>query len=188
MRNPSGSASLPAERWRAMLRMTGLLVIGGLLGILPAWAQEITNEMLSVKLDAKGGSYQIARRGEPAVLASGVAARVNGEWLRCRDYPRHEGVESPFRDALGTGREITLTCSGKKDAPDLVLAVQLYEKQPYGAVTVKVRNAGMKDIIVQAIRSVEATGDPLIHLGGALSAVRVLSDSFSEDWPDMKIY
>jgi len=165
-----------------------MFVIGTVLGVLPAWAQEITNEVLSVKLDAKGGSYQIARRGEAAVLASGVAARVNGEWLRCGDYPQHEAVQSAFNDALGTGREITLTCSGKKDAPELVLAVQLYEKQLYGAVTVKVRNAGMKDITVQAIRSVEATGDPLIHLGGAPPAVRVLSDSFSEDWPDMKIY
>jgi len=41
---------------------------------------------------------------------------------------------------------------------------------------------------VQAIRSVEAMGEPVINLGGDASADRVLSDSFSEDWPDLVLY
>jgi len=188
MRNLSGSAGLPAERWRAMLRMTGMILIGAALGILPAGAQEITNETLMVKLDAKGGSYQITRRGERAVLTSGVAARVDGRWLRPGDYPQHQAQESSFSDALGAGKQITLTCSGKKDAPDLILVVQMYEKRPYGAVTVKVRNDRPKDVTVQEIRSVEAIVNPVIQLGGSPWAIRMLSDSFSEDWPDMKIY
>jgi hypothetical protein len=166
----------------------GMLMAGALLGIFPAGAQELANDTLSVKIDAKGASYQIARRDAGAVLTSGVAARVDGRWLRPNDYPRHQAEESAFSDALGSGRQITLTCSGKKDEPDLVLVLQLYEKRPYGAVTVKVRNTGTKELTVQAIRSVEATGNPVIDLGGAASAERVLSDSFSEDWPDMKIY
>ncbi|MFI5096411.1 MAG: PKD domain-containing protein [Candidatus Acidiferrales bacterium] len=187
MRNLRVSEALPANRLRAVLRVTGMLVVGAMLGILPVRAQELGNDTLSVKVDAKGASYQVARRGERAILTSRVAARINGEWVRCSDYPRHEAVESAFSDALGSARQITLTCSGKKDEPDLVLVVQLYEKRPYGAVTVKVRNTGTKEVTVQAIRSVEATGNPVINLGGAASAERVLSDSFSEDWPDMKI-
>jgi len=171
-----------------MLQVTGMLMAGALLGILPAEAQELTNATLSVKIDAKGGSYQIARRGERVVLTSGVAARVDGRWLKANDYPRREAVESTFNDALGSGSQITLTCSGRAGQPDLVLVVQLYEQRPYGAVTVKVRNAGTKEVTVQAIRSVEATGNSLIDLGGAPASERVLSDSFSEDWPDMKIY
>src|SRR5271157_650820 len=188
MRNLSGSAGLPADRLRGTLRVAGMLVAGALLGILPAGAQELTNETLSVKIDARDGSYQIARRGERAVLTSRVAARINEEWLRSSDFPRYEAVESAFSDELGAGRQITLTCSGRNDAPDLILVVQLYEKRPYGAVKVEVRNAGAKEVTVQAIRNVEATGNPVINLGGAPSAERVLSDSFSEDWPDMRIY
>jgi hypothetical protein len=165
-----------------------MLMAGALLGILPAEAQVLANATLSVKIDAKGGSYQIARRGERAVLTSGVAARVNGEWLRCSDYPRHDAVESSFNDALGDGRQISLICSGKSNEPDLILVAQLYDRRPYGAVTVKVQNELAKEVTVQAIRSVEVTGNPLLNLGGTPSAERVLSDSFSEDWPDMKIY
>ena len=41
---------------------------------------------------------------------------------------------------------------------------------------------------VQAIRPLDAIGRPIVELGGHLSADRVLSGSFSEDWPDLKIY
>ncbi|MGB8915877.1 MAG: PKD domain-containing protein, partial [Candidatus Sulfotelmatobacter sp.] len=34
----------------------------------------------------------------------------------------------------------------------------------------------------------EATGEPIVNLGGGQSADRVLSDSFSEDWPDLALY
>ena len=41
---------------------------------------------------------------------------------------------------------------------------------------------------MQAIRGVEAMGQPILNLGSAQSADRVLSDSFSEDWPDLALY
>jgi alpha-galactosidase len=42
--------------------------------------------------------------------------------------------------------------------------------------------------MVQAIRGMEAIGEPVLNLGGHASADRVLSDSFSEDWPELRIY
>lgn len=188
MHNLRGSACLPTDRWRATWRVTGVLLAGMLVGMLPAGAQEITNETMSVKVSLKDGSYQIARRDSRVLFTSGIAARVNGEWLRSKDYPRHEEVESSFTDALGSGRQMALICSGRKEKLDLILVAQLYDERSYGAVTVKVQNELANEVTVQAIRSVEATGEQRINLGGAPSAVRVLSDSFSEDWPDMKIY
>src|SRR5208282_5701662 len=43
-------------------------------------------------------------------------------------------------------------------------------------------------VTIQSIRSVEAVGNKVVDLGGAPSAERVLSDSFSEDWPPLQIY
>lgn len=183
----AGVATLK-NRLSAVSRVAGLMLAGAMMAKLPAGAQQLTNDTLSVAVNAKDGSYQFSKKGERAVLTSAVAARINGQWLRPSDFPKHEAKESTFSDALGTGRQITLTCAGRMDDPDLVFVVQLYEKRPYGAVTVKVRNKLGKEVTVQAIRSVEATGNPVIDLGGAPSAARVLSDSFSEDWPDMKIY
>ena len=45
-----------------------------------------------------------------------------------------------------------------------------------------------KAVTVEAIRSVEAIGQPVIGIEGPESADRILSDSYSEDWPRLSIY
>jgi alpha-galactosidase len=155
------------------------------------WAQQLTNDALSLTVNAKEGSYQLSLNGghdgQP-VLRSRVAAQVDHQWLRSSDYPRHQASESPFEDDLGSGREVTVTCSGLDGKPDLVYVLQLYKQRPYGTVQVKVHNGAGRGATVQAIRSVEAMGEPVINLSGDQSADRVLSDSFSEDWPDLVLY
>jgi len=41
---------------------------------------------------------------------------------------------------------------------------------------------------LESIRSLEATGEDILNLHAAPSSDRVLSDSFSEDWPPLRIY
>ena len=43
-------------------------------------------------------------------------------------------------------------------------------------------------VTIQSLRSVEAIGDKIIDLDGTQTSDRVLSDSFSEDWPPLQIY
>ena len=142
-------------------------------------------------VNAQEGSYQLSlalHDGQP-VLKSRVAAEIDHQWLRSSDYPQHQAAESAFEDDLGSGRQVTVTCSGLDGKPDLIYMLRLYKQRPYGTVQVKVRNTAGKEVSVQAIRSVEAMGDPIINLGGRdQSADRVLSDSFSEDWPDLALY
>ncbi|MGA8431165.1 MAG: PKD domain-containing protein [Candidatus Sulfotelmatobacter sp.] len=155
-------------------------------------AQQLANDALSVTVNAQEGSYQLSFHADghdgPTVLKSRVAAEVDHQWFRSTDYPRHQASESSFEDGLGLGGEITVTCSGLDGKPDLVYVLQLYKDHPYGTVQVKVRNSTGKEVTIQAIRSVEAMGEPIVSLGGAQFADRVLSDSFSEDWPDLVIY
>jgi alpha-galactosidase len=160
----------------------------------PSEAQQLTNDELSLTVNAQEGSYQLSlsggrdgHEGQP-VLRSRVAAQVDHQWLRSSDYPRRQASESTFDDGLGPGQQVTVTCSGLDGKPDLVYVVQLYKQRPYGTVQVKVQNSAGKEVTVQAIRSVEAIGEPVINLGGGQSADRVLSDSFSEDWPDLVLY
>jgi len=155
---------------------------------LPCVAQHLTNDELSLTVNGQEGSYQLSLHDGQPVLRSRVAAQVDHQWLRSNDYPRHQASESTFEDDLGPGREVTVTCSGLDGKPDLVYVLQLYKQRPYGAVQVKVRNSAGKKVTVQAIRSVEAMGEPILNLGGGQSADRVLSDSFSEDWPDLALY
>jgi alpha-galactosidase len=155
-------------------------------------AQQLTNDELSVTVNAQDGSYQLSLHdgrhdGQP-VLRSGVAAQVDHQWLRSNEYPRHQASESSFQDDLGSGGAVTVTCSGLDGKPDLVYVLRLYKQRSYGTVQVKVQNSAGKEVTVQAIRSVEATSEPILNLGGGPSADRVLSDSFSEDWPDLALY
>ena len=150
-------------------------------------AEQLTNDTISADLK-QDGSYQLAIRNGKPLLSAGVAAEVDNQWLPWSAYPQHHSSESAFKDELGSGREISVTFSGLGGKPDLVYVLQLYTEHPYGAVQVKVRNSTGNDINVQAIRPVDAIGRSIVELGGRPSADRVLSDSFSEDWPDLKIY
>jgi alpha-galactosidase len=139
-------------------------------------------------VSAQEGSYQLSLHDGQPVLKSRVAALVDHQWLRSSDYPQHQVSESTFEDDLGTGREVTVTCSGLDGKPNLVYVLRLYKQRPYGTVQAKLQNSAGKEVTVQAIRSVDAMGEPILNLGGSQSAYRILSDSFSEDWPDLALY
>jgi hypothetical protein len=167
----------------------GVAIIAGVLTVaVPGAAQQLTNDKLSLTADAQAGSYQLLVRGGQPIFTSRVAAEVDHKWLRSSEYPHHQASESPFTDELGSGHAITVACSGLEGKPDLVYVVQLYDQRPYATVQVKVRNATGKEVMVQAIRGVEAIGEPAVNLGGHAFADRILSDSFSEDWPQLQIY
>jgi alpha-galactosidase len=178
-----------------MSRSTDLLgiktlaaIAGALTMALPGAGQQLANDKLSLTVNVENGSYQLAVPGGAAILNARVGAEVDHRWLRSSDYPRHAAAQSQFHDALGSGRGVTVTCSGLPGRPDLIYTVQVYEQNPYGTVQVRVHNVTGKQISVQAIRSVEAMGASILDLGGPPSADRVLSDSFSEDWPELRIY
>lgn len=151
-------------------------------------AQQLTNDKLLLTVNARDGSYQLALRDGHVMFTSRVAAEVDHQWLRSNEYPRHRASESAFTDELGSGRALTVTCEGLENKADLVYVLQLYDQLPYATVQVRVRNSTDKEVTVQSIRGVEATGEPVLNLDGHPFADRVLSDSFSEDWPPLRLY
>ncbi|MGA8442463.1 MAG: PKD domain-containing protein [Candidatus Sulfotelmatobacter sp.] len=172
--------------WQCSMR--GAMIAAFALGAVRCPAQQLTNKALSVTIDRRDGSYQFGSPGSQSVMRAGIGALVNHQWLRSSSYPSHSVSESPFSDALGSGQQLTVTCSGLPGGPDLIYVVQLYTENPYGTIQVRARNATRTAMSVQAIRSLEATGDSIISLGGRSSDERILSDSFSEDWPELVIY
>jgi hypothetical protein len=165
-----------------------MIIIGALLVVAPCAAQQMTNDKLSLAINAPDGSYQLAVPGHASMFTSRVAAQINHQWLRSSEYPRHQASETAFTDQLGSGRAVTVTCTGLEGKADLIYAVQVYDQRPYATIQVTVRNATDKEVTVQAIRGVEALGEPVINLDGHAFADRVFSDSFSEDWPELQLY
>ena len=156
--------------------------------IAPCAAQQFASDRVSLSVNAKDGMYQLALRGGQPIFTSRAAAEIDHEWLRSTDYPRHVVSESRFTDDLGAGRTITVTNSGLQGKPDLILVMQLYDQTSYATVQVTVQNTTGKMLTLQAFRDLELVGDPLLNLGAHASADRILSDSYSEDRPDLRLY
>ena len=131
------------------------------------------------------GTYSISAPGiSGPVIRSDVEAVVDSVVLRSTSYPQHRVERSESLDKLGSGSTLTVTHTGLVGRPDLVCALTLMRDQSWGHVAVKVQNTTDRPITVKSIRSVDATA---VNLGGPDSADRVLSDSFSEDRPQLAI-
>ncbi len=96
-------------------------------------------------------------------------------------------MQSEFQDDFGSGATLTVTHTGLAGAPDLVCIIRLYKDQSWGDLEVKVLNTTDRAISVQAIRSLHAADGSVISLNGPASADRILSDSYSEDRPQLTI-
>jgi alpha-galactosidase len=150
---------------------------------------EINNAGLNIRISSKDGSYVIASAGDTRpVIRAGVAAEVDHHWIRFADYPKHDLAESEFEDTLGHGRQATVTASGLPGQPDLTYTIRVYKDHPFGEIQVKVQNHSRRTCEVQSIRSVEAVGDDILDLHASSGSDRVLSDSFSEDWPPLQVF
>ena len=147
----------------------------------------IRGSTLSVAIYSDG-TYSITAPGIPGtVVRSDVEADVDSEVLRSTAYPQHTLVQSEFRDEFGTGSTLTVTHTGLAGTPDLVCTVRLFRDQSWGEIAAKVQNTTARAISVHAIRSLHATNAPIINLNGPASADRILSDSYSEDRPQLTI-
>jgi alpha-galactosidase len=134
------------------------------------------------------GAYSIAAPGiTGAVVRSDVQAEVGARVLRSSAYPQHRIAQSAFQDEFGAGSTLTVTHTGLPSTPDLICIVRLFRDQSWGEIEVKVLNTTEQAISVQAIRAVHATDAPFISLNGPIYADRILSDSFSEDRPQLAI-
>ena len=176
-----------------------LLTAGAFVFLNQAYGQSGTNAQmhsvdsiegkdLSVSVDSDG-SYSITHEGISGnVVHSGVEAEVDSRVLQSSAYPQHKTAKSEFHDEFGAGSILTVTHTGLQGAPDLVCSLRVYRDQPWGDIQVKVVNTTGRDITVQAIRSLHTTDAPVINLNGPVSADRILSDSYSEDRPQLAIY
>jgi alpha-galactosidase len=168
-----------------------LILVDGCLGssdLAKAFSVGFTIDGLSVVVQPDG-SYQIGTgTGGHEILHARVAAEIDHKWIKSTDYPKRDISQSNFEDALGHGKKITVTSSGLPNLPDLAYTLEIYEGRAFGAIEAEIQNHTGKPLTIQSIRSVEAVGNKIVDLSGTQSADRILSDSFSEDWPPLQIY
>ena len=151
--------------------------------------RELKNDALLVRITSVDGSYTITRKGASSpVVRAGVAIEVDHHWIKSADYPKREMADSDFEDTLGRGHQVAVASKGLPGRPDLTYTIRVYDKRPFGEIQVSVQNHSGRAYQVQSIRSLEALGLEILNLHANSSYHRVLSDSFSEDWPPLQIY
>lgn len=149
----------------------------------------LADSALAVRVDTHSGSYSIANSvARSTVVRAVVAAKIDHRWVRSSDYPQHDLTMTRFADALGEGRQATVTSTGLPTEPDLIFSIRVYSGQGLGDIQVQLRNRSARMFTVQSVRSLQAIGGRILDLGANPRWDRVLSDSFSEDWPPLKIY
>lgn len=150
---------------------------------------ELKNSALEVKVSSADGSYVISSVGSKIpIIHARVAAELDHHWITSSDYPRHDISDSSFEDTLGHGRQATVKSAGLAGQPDLTYTIRLYETHPFGEIQVQLSNGADHSCEVESIRSVEALDKDILDLGATPGSDRVLSDSFSEDWPPLQLY
>lgn len=169
-----------------------IFVLAALFSVCPVSGEtvpQLQNRWLTVSVRPSDGSFEIHSAGLPdSVLTARVGAEIDHHWILSTDYPSHQVATSSFQDALGEGRQLDVTFAGRSGNPGLKYTLQLYNDRPYGKVQVQIDNAGHDPISIQSIRVMDVIGDPRVNLGAAENADRVLSDSYSEDRPTLRIY
>src|ERR1700733_1014752 len=134
------------------------------------------------------GSYALhstAVSGE--VLLSEIEAELTRLTLKSSLYPQHLTSVASFHDELGAGRMLTVTHTGLRGIPDLVCDFRVYDDQPWGDVQVRLYNSTSLPVDVQAIHVVRSSSGTVMRLNGPDAEDRILSDSFSEDTPQLKL-
>jgi hypothetical protein len=181
--------AVPVRNRRAGNCVRGLacvaVVVFGHLAFLTA---QNGKESLRVKIDPADGSYTIRVPGLVVpVLKAGVAVQLDGRWLQSGDYPKHTVKTSRVSDFLGPADKWKVTFSGLSGEPDLTYCLRSYVDKPFADLQVFVQNSTPAPILVKSIRPIAALGDSILDLGGPVAEDRVLSDSFSENMPDIRI-
>lgn len=143
---------------------------------------------LTVRIDERTGRYALREaKGSADVLQSDVSARVDGHWVRGSDYPKHRIVESSAIADIGEAHRWTVTCFGLQGSPDLIYTIDALADSAYVEIALRLHNVTSRTVHIQAMRSLETISASMPALGASASSDRVLSDSFSEDHPQLAI-
>jgi hypothetical protein len=147
----------------------------------------ISGKKLTISADSAGAYAVFGLGSSIPVLRFTAEAEVDAHVLRSPDYPHHTAVQSQFSNSFGSGTALTVTHSGIEGLPDLISVFRVYKDLEWGEVEVQVANTTPHPVTVTAIRAIRSTDGAAINLNGPASADRILSDSYSEDRPQLAI-
>jgi hypothetical protein len=151
-------------------------------------AQKAVEHRMRVTVNADDASYTLSAEGlNYPVLRAQISANIDGRWISSSSYPKHYVSRVAGDGAVSNVTEWDVTFSGLFNEPELRYRIRTDSDGGFGEVQATVRNTTGKPIQVSAIRMMDSLGDSVLNLGGPPEQNRVLSDSFSEDVPAIRV-
>jgi PKD repeat protein len=154
---------------------------------LPASPETLQNADLITEANQSDGTYSIRSATNSGTLTARFGAKINGKWVFSTQYPHHRAVLSQSTGSLDETPQIEMTNSGLIGEPDITLYLRLHHDPSYVEIQVEVPNNASSGINIEGFRLMEVHNSPAVSLGPSESSERVLSDSWSEDRPSMRI-
>src|SRR3954469_4864836 len=92
----------------------------------------IQNDHFAASFNGETGTFSLHRRDGTPFLTDGVAcANTDAGGLSTASPGRvHSATTSEFRDALGSGRRLTVVCGDSELLLDLRIEIALYDHRP----------------------------------------------------------
>ena len=177
------NARVATKRGCNLIARTLLIVASTAFTAHVAFAQQ-----MQVSINPDDASYSISALGlADPVLRAQIAVEIDGKWISSSSYPTHQiqSLNAAEHDARGAAWIVTF--SGLAHEPELRYRLSCHADGIFCEVQVTVRNNTPKPIHVETMRALDSIGSHILNLGGPAEQDRVLSDSFSEDTPAIRI-
>lgn len=140
-------------------------------------------------ISAEGPSWLL--RGDASsspLFRSAIEFETGGVWVRTSDYPQRSEASEEFHDAIGQGIRTTVVFAGRPQTPALSLEIVNYRDRAWATISIKLSNRTGSPVPVSRIRILEVADSGVTSIVGDPAQTRVLSDSYSEDTPVLRIH
>ena len=153
-----------------------------------AQAAHVSPSLVST-VEADHGRFSLRTgNGVASLRGAAIAVKVDNRWLHSTDYGKPAIVKQSTFGELGAAESWTVIYPGAAGKPNLLYRLRVYDNSPFADLQVSVVNSTARTIGIQDIRPLELAAAKGIDLGGPETDDRVLSDSFSEARPAMRIH
>ena len=107
------------------------IILLGLFVTAPCWAQSsLSNAFMNVSVNSKTGTWSCSRKDGAPIFQNGTSTVVTtaGVMKTTDERLRREVQESPFQDALGSGKQIVLSLSERPSGLKWQVAIKAYDQ------------------------------------------------------------
>jgi alpha-galactosidase len=172
---------------RVLFRLSSTLVLFAGVPVVLGAQQPDNSSPLRAAVDKVHGAFSL-ENSKGGLRGASVAVEVDHHWLRASDLGQPTVTPGAESGELGAAESWTVAYPQKTDGPTLSYRLRAYRNAPFADLQITVRNTTAHNLTLEDIRPVDISSEKAIDLGAPEANERVLSDSLSEDRPQMAIH